>query len=255
MKLFAVGLLAVVLAMLAAVAVLTSHGGTSRSGATVVQERVATGFSEIEVSGVADVTLVQGDREGVSLEGSGDALASIRTSTHGRVLTIRAAPAQRWWHMFPSGRAAPTVHVTVSLRKLERLEASGVIKVTAASLRGDQLRLDLSGACELRLAGLALSQLSTDASGASKLELAGTVQRQFIDLSGAGSYRAGDLVSQTATIDVSGAGKALLNSSASLTVDISGAGTVEYLGDPTIEQSVSGVGKIRRAKSAATAAS
>jgi hypothetical protein len=255
MKLFAVGLLAVVLAMLAAVAVLTSHGSVPKSGASVVQERAATGFSEIEISGLADVTLVQGDGEGVSLEGPSDAVAAVRTSTHGRVLTIQAARAQRWWHMFPSGRVSPTVHITVNIRKLERLEAAGVIKVAAASLRGDQLRLDLSGACELRLAGLALSQLSTDASGASKLELAGTVQRQLIDLSGAGSYQAGDLLSQTASIDVSGAGKALLNSSASLTVDISGAGTVEYLGDPTIEQSVSGVGKIRRAKAPVTAAS
>src|SRR3954468_8708043 len=136
MKILAVGLLALVLAMVAAVAVLTHHGPVKGTAATV-EERPATGFSQVEIAGIATVTLVQGDSEGVSLEGSRDALSAIKTSVHNGTLSIQAGRAPRWWQMFQHGAAAPSAHVTIRLRQLERLEAAGSVKVTAAALRGD----------------------------------------------------------------------------------------------------------------------
>jgi hypothetical protein len=248
MKILAVGLLALVLAMLAAVAVL-GHHGAPRGTLGVAQERAVAGFTQVEIAGIANVTIVHGDSEGVSLEGPKDALAAIKTSVHGATLTVQAGRQAHWWQMFQQGRPPGSAHVTITVRQLERLDASGAVKMTSAGLRGDRLRLDLSGACELRMTGVALSQLSVDATGASKVELSGTARQQEVDLSGAGSYQALDLLSETATLDVSGAGKALVNTSAKLTVDISGAGSVEYVGDPKLVQSVSGVAKIRRRES------
>jgi hypothetical protein len=93
---------------------------------------------------------------------------------------------------------------------------------------------------------LQATTLRLDGSGAIKANVAGKVQRQRIDLSGAGSFQASKLASDEAVIEVSGAGKAVVNAANSFEVDISGAGAVEYLGDPKVKQSISGIGKVRR---------
>ena len=92
-------------------------------------------------------------------------------------------------------------------------------------------------------------KLKLDGSGATKIELGGKVTRQDIDLSGAGSYEAGQLASDEASVSVSGAGKAVVNARNALSVDISGAGKVEYFGEPKLKQSISGIGKVSRRES------
>jgi hypothetical protein len=107
-------------------------------------------------------------------------------------------------------------------------------------------QLDFAGACKLKIGDLQATKLRLDGAGAIKAEIAGKVTDQDIDLSGAGSYLAAELVSDTAGVRVSGAGKAIVNAKTLLRADISGAGLVEYTGNPRLEQEISGIGKIRR---------
>jgi hypothetical protein len=93
---------------------------------------------------------------------------------------------------------------------------------------------------------LQATRLRLDGAGAIKAEIAGRVAEQSIDLSGAGSYQAVDLISDNVAVQVSGAGKAIVNAKTLLKADISGAGLVEYAGNPRLEQEISGIGKIRR---------
>src|SRR5207247_11476060 len=102
------------------------------------------------------------------------------------------------------------------------------------------------GVCSLKAADCQRTRLRLEGSRAIKPDVAGKVQRQHVDLSGAGSFQASKLDSDEAVIEVSGAGKAVVNAANSLEVDISGAGAVEYLGDPKVKQSISGIGKVKR---------
>jgi hypothetical protein len=213
---------------------------------TVVETRVATGFSRIEIDGQADVILRQGASEGVAIEATTQALRQIETEVHGRTLSITLIDQRHWWDWVLGGGTTRSPRITINFINLDRIEAAGSVRFTANALKTEDLRIDFSGACTLRIGDLQASRLRLEGAGAVKAELAGNVAKQFIDLSGASSYQAGDLVSESAVLQVSGAGKALVNASKSLRVEISGAGVVQYLGNPTVEQEISGVGKITR---------
>lgn len=245
MKIFLIVLSAVVIATLAAVAMLAA-GRNAPAGESVREERALNGFSRIEIAGRADVTLVQGDTEGVTVEAPAQAMRRVKTAVEGNTLVVETSTARHWQDWFNGGGRIVEPRLTIRVRHLERIESAGSIKISADSLSADRLALDFAGRCTLRIANLQAKRLLLDGSGALKVEIAGRVDEQRVDLSGAGSYQAAGLASDTARLDVNGAGKAVVNVAKTLSVDISGAGVVEYIGDPKVSQSISGIGKVRR---------
>jgi len=225
MKVFLIAFAALVLAALATIAAV-SFARNTLSGEMVREDRAATGFHSLEIDGHVEVTLVQGAAEGVTVEAPSSMLRRVRTEVRDGTLFIDAAEQRRMWQWFSGRRGRRTPRITVNLREVDRIEVAGAVTVAADSLKAGELRLDGSGAI--------------------KADVAGKVQRQHVDLSGAGSFQASKLASDEAVIEVSGAGKAVVNAANSLVVDISGAGAVEYLGDPKVKQSISGIGKVRR---------
>lgn len=210
------------------------------------ETRAAAGFHRLSIDGQVNVTLVQGSTEDVTIEAVAAALPRIHTDAHGGTLSIEAEGTHSMWQWFSGRGAGPTPRVTIHLRDLDRIEAAGAVTLDAESLRTSDLRIDFAGACTLKIHDLQGTSLRLDGSGATKVELAGKVERQRVDLSGAGSYQAERLLSSDATVSVSGAGKAVVNASNTLAVEISGAGKVEYLGDPKLKQTISGIGKVAR---------
>jgi hypothetical protein len=231
--------------LLAAVAALAFG---SHAFAVELQEetRAAVGFHRIDIGGKFEVTIVQGATEGVTVEAPAAALPHIRTQVRGGTLVVEGSEHRSIWDWFSGHGSSRAPRVTIRVRDLDRIEAAGTVTVNADSLKTNELRLDLAGACTIRIRDLQAASLRLDGSGAIKATIAGKVERQKIDLSGAGSYLADGLASDEALVDVSGAGKAVVNAKNTLEVDISGAGKVEYIGDPKIKQSISGIGKISR---------
>ena len=245
MKVFLIAFAALVLAALATIAAV-SFARNTPSGEMVREDRAATGFHRLEIDGQVEVTLVQGAAEGVTVEAPSSMLRRVRTEVRDGTLFIDAAEQRRMWQWFSGRRGRRTPRITVNLREVDRIEVAGTVTMAADSLKAGELRLDLAGACSLKIRDLQATTLRLDGSGAIKADVAGRVQRQRVDLSGAGSFQASKLASDEAVIEVSGAGKAVVNAANSLVVDISGAGAVEYLGDPKVKQSISGIGRVRR---------
>jgi hypothetical protein len=220
--------------------------GGSHAADVLRETRAVSGFSRIQIDGQADITLQQGTTEGITLEATAQGLKQIRTDVRGRTLRISLVDQSHWWQWITGGATTRTPRITINLIQLERIEAAGAVNVVADSLKANELRLDFAGACKLRIGDLQANKLRLDGAGAIKAEIAGKVAEQSIDLSGAGSYLAADLVSDNIDLQVSGAGKAIVTAKTLLRADISGAGLVEYTGSPRIEQDISGIGKIRR---------
>ena len=233
--------------LIAVAAMCTTVAASGGYAADVVREtRAVAGFSRIEVEGQADITLRQGTTEALTLEATAQGLKQILTEVRGRTLRISLGGQSHWWQWTPGGSATRTPRITIDLIQLERIEAAGAVNIVADSLKVSELRLDFAGACKLKIGDLQATRLRLDGAGAIKAEIAGKVAEQSIDLSGAGSYLAVDLISDNVAVLVSGAGKAIVNAKTLLKADISGAGLVEYTGNPRLEQEVSGIGKIRR---------
>jgi hypothetical protein len=221
----------------------------SASSEWVTESRQLGPFNALDIAGIAEVTLVQGDTDSVTFDVPRSQLHRITATVRGDTLELSGGDAEMGiLGLF--GRSARPNRINVTFRKLEAIEASGAVKLNAARLHTPQLKVSVSGTGVLRIDDLQTQSLKVSGSGAFKAELAGKATEQVVAVSGAGKYEAAQLESDEARVAVSGAGKVVVNARKSLKVGISGAGIVEYLGDPEVKQSVSGLGKVRRRESA-----
>jgi len=235
-------LAAVIVAVVAAWFTLAGRGGGER----VTAEAPPVGpFKRIDLTGFAELVLVQGDREAVTIEASPRASARIRVRSADERLSIDAVEDRPWWSFLAGGGPRPP-KITVHFRTLEALAVAGAVKVTAASVEARQLEIEASGATSVRIDALHAEAMRFSGSGAVKAEFAGKLAEQTIAIAGAGDYRAPGLQSQTASIAVSGAGRAVVNVERRLDAEISGAGSIEYIGDPVVRDRISGAGRISR---------
>ena len=227
------------------------HVAGGGGGADVTTEvRAVNPFHRLEISGRADVTLVEDSSESVTIEAAARGQPRVIARVERGTLIISAGDSRRWWNMLIGGRATATPRITVAFKSLDTIAVSGSIKLAADKINATDLRIVASGGSTLRLDDIDAQTIRINGSGALKATLAGRVVEQRIEISGAGEVRADRLMSQDAVVNVSGAGSIVVNAAKTLRATISGAGSVEYYGDPEVRQSVSGVGRVKRRQSA-----
>jgi len=235
------------IAIAVAAAWFTLMRGPGPGAATTVRTHEIEPFHRLEVQGRAEVTLVQGTAETVSVEAAGRNQRGVRVRVADGTLVIDSSDARRWWSsLVGAGRSAAPPRVTVTFKSLDAISLSGVVRLTASHVETPELLIAASGGSSVRIDDLQAKSLRIAGSGALKATLAGNVTEQNITISGAGDVRADRLVSQAATVTVSGAGSVVVNAQKRLRATISGAGNVEYYGDPQVTQRVSGVGGVKR---------
>jgi len=256
MRRFALPLLilaAVIVAAALAWITLTRGGGTGGVEMTT-EVRAVEPFDRLEINGRAEVLLVQGERESITVETAARSQSRVLALVEKGTLIVNAGVSRRWWSGLVGGRAAITPRIVIGFKSLDAIALSGAVQLTADRLQASELKIGASGGSTLRLDGISADSLRLTGSGALKATLAGEVSEQRISISGAGDVRADKLASQTAVVDVSGAGSIVVNVAKTLRASISGAGSVEYYGDPDVKQSVSGIGRVKRREQAAQAA-
>ena len=222
---------------------LTRAGGGSEMTTEV---RAVPPFHRLEINGRADVMLVEGGSESVTVETAARGQSRVLAQVEGGTLMISAGVSRRWWSGLLGGRTTATPRISIAFKSLDAIAVSGAVRLTADKIHTNDLRIAANGGSTLRVDDIAANTLRVEGSGALKATLAGQVVEQRISISGAGDVRADKLVSQNAVVDVSGAGSIVVNAAKTLRATISGAGSVEYYGDPEIKQSVSGLGRVKR---------
>lgn len=211
-------------------------------------------YRRIAVDGIANVTLVQGDREAVEIQVPSGA-RGVRAAVRDGTLRISASERSRsWTWMFDTHERNPAVRIVVIYKSIDGLALSGAVRVASGPMRVDELTIDASGGSSVRIEALQAKKLAVSGSGALDARIAGSVDDERVSISGAGSYHAKDLRAQHAKVDVSGVGSVVLRVEQTLDASISGAGNVDYYGDPEVKQSVSGIGRVRRREPDAAAA-
>ena len=246
MRRFALPLALLAAVLVALAAAWFTLAGKGSGGEWVTAEAPPVGpFTRVDLNGFAELVLVQGDRESVTIEASPRASARIQVRSADGRLSIDAVADRPWWRFLAHGTPRPP-RITVHFRNLESLEVAGAVKVAAAAIETQRLAIEASGATSVKVDSLRAQSLRFSGSGAVKGEFAGALDDQSIAIAGAGDYRAPELDSQTARIAVSGAGRAVVRVAKSLDAEISGAGSVEYIGDPVVRNRISGAGKITR---------
>ena len=192
---------------------------TRKSKNTRSETRDVSGFNEVELNGVGNLSIQQTGSESLTVEAEEDVIPKIRTEVVDNRLIIGPEP-------------------NTTINTTERIN----YKLTVKDLNA----LSLSGSGNVDAEGVSTDELVVTDSGAGDIKASGRADTQDIDISGSGKYRAEDLESKEAKIDVKGSGSATLNVSDELNARVSGSGSVEYIGDPAVDQEVSGAGRVRK---------
>jgi hypothetical protein len=206
------------------------------SGNVTTANRDVSGFDKLSISGIGDVTLVQGDKEALKIEAEDNVIKHITTEVRDGTLFIG----------FDKKAVIPTkpIKYTLTMRNIRRLDTQGVSNLNADGLKTDNLEISISGTGNIDIRKLTANNIAINVSGAGSFTALGKVNSQKVSLSGAGNYDGQELQSKTADVTISGLGRVTLWTTDNLDVTISGTGGVDYYGSPQITQQISGLGKI-----------
>jgi hypothetical protein len=223
--------------MLANLPALAQRQHIKGTGEPVSQNRNASGFKGINVSGGFAVELTQGGKEGVRIEAQENLLNSIQTEVKNGVL-----------HIYTSDNITTNkgMKAYITVKELNSVNISGGVKVTGKStFKANSFDLDMSGGSKVTLA-LNTKKLKADMSGASKVDLSGQADELVMNMSGSSSVMATELQARNVRVEASGASKVKVFAKESLHVSASGASKVEYNGNPSVTTEVSGASKISK---------
>lgn len=211
-----------VILMLALTGALTACTGDSGplttiqgSGNVVTEERTVSGFTSVSLEGVGQLVIDQTGSESLTITADDNLLPYIETRVRGRQLIIGIQTNTIFRNVTDL-----TYHITADV--LDSVELNGVGAIQVTHLNGDNWRANLSGG--------------------GNIVVSGTVDKQTVEINGAGAYTADELASREAVVRHSGAGLAVVQVSEQLDVRIDGMGSVEYLGNPTVKQTINGWG-------------
>lgn len=192
--------------------------GVKGSGNVVTETRDISGFKAIDVSGVFNVEIVAQKGFSVQIEADDNLIPLIQTEVNDGVLEISTEKRIK---------SSSKMTIRISAPDIEKIQVSGVAKVSLTELKNAALKIDTSGA--------------------SKVTVAGETRDLNIEVSGASKIEAANLSSVNADINASGASQVSVNVTGDLKADCSGASNVTYSGTPTnVEKHASGASKIEQ---------
>ena len=226
--------------LIVGITVTSSAQKISGNGNVVKQDRSVEPFSEIDIGGVLNVYLEQGDTESLVVEADENLLDLIETENRGNTLIVRLKKGVEL-------KKAEQKDVYITLRTLNRLEIGGVVHVESTTpLETDNLDLEIGGVSQTDLE-VRCDQLTVRAEMVGALTLSGEVREARIKNGGVGSLKAFDLKVDKLTITNSGVGSAEVQAQDEISITSSGVGSVRYKGDPIVKElTTSGIGKVKK---------
>lgn len=193
----------------------------------VSRARDVAPFTALDVSGTAEVMLIQGEPQSVVVKASEAAQEKIILKVENETLFITDKGATKFGKILFMV-TTPSVNKIV-ISGASNLKGDGLLRMPA-------LELKTSGASEMTLS-LDVENLVSEVSGAATMKLAGRAGQHQTSVSGAGDLKAMELETGKATVKVSGAGNARLDVVDDLVSDVSGAGDITLKRDPVTQSS------------------
>lgn len=210
------------------------------SGNIVQETRSVTGATDVELRGVANLTIEQGAPEELILQTDDNLIALILTDVQGGILVIRSDPG---FTLQPSQR----MEAVLRLISIDSITLSGVGNITVPDLlTTTQLDLTLSGVGAIDIFDLDAQTSDVLISGIGDIVVDGQLDDQLITLtrSSLGDYDAEDLISEIVDVTIAGSGSATVRVSTTLNANITGSGSVFYHGSPVVSRTGSGTGNV-----------
>jgi carbon monoxide dehydrogenase subunit G len=210
------------------------------SGHITTENRSASGFNSIDVSGAIDVFLKQDSATSVKVEADDNILEYIEVHTSGSTLEIYTDGNIR---LKPSNKIK--VYITNPEYKDMQVSGASSIRTENEISSAGEFTIDLSGASEGKLE-LNAPKVSVNVTGASKANLRGKTKDFEGGASGASEIRGFDLLTENAEVDANGASHIEVFASVKIAGQASGASSVNYKGNAQVSVDKSGASSVNK---------
>ncbi len=213
----------------------TTVGAQNKKGETIEgngnlisREVPVQSFSALKASGVYELKLTQGNKEGVKIEADENLQDLFTVTNDGNRLVIDMKKAQN-----KNLKSKNKMRVYVTFKNLKNMDISMVGNITAENtLAFDDLDIKNSSVGSLDL-DLTAQKINLENRSVGNVKLSGKAQDAVFVNNGVGSINAGALVVQTMDIENTGVGHAEVNAQKGLKVKDSFLGKVKNRGAAT----------------------
>jgi hypothetical protein len=207
-------------------------------GEIITETRKIGDFNQIEIDGVFNVILSQGESTGLKLETKRSVADHIISKMYDGKLILKMEDDTDFGDIEP-------VKIYVQVRDLKSLSTKGVGKIkTEQALKLDQFKLNCKGVGAINLK-LSANMLVVQSETVGAITLAGKVTEADITHNGVGVLQAFELLTQNLKLSSNGVGAAEVYASESIAIEAKGLGSVQYKGNPETKNIISeGIGKV-----------
>lgn len=211
------------------------------------ENRNVSPFNGISLKVPAELYLIQGNSQSVSINSDASTLESLVTEVRGHILTIKSIKK----NFFSSVKSNKNIKIYITCPEILSISVSGTGNVFNKNpLTSRIIDLSIMGSGNIVLSDLNSESVKGTILGSGKISLASRYISNEIKLiiSGSGYYKGTEFPAKKVDVKISGSGDAVVNATNDLDVHISGSGEVMYTGNPNVTTAIIGSGKVKELK-------
>ena len=213
-----------------------SGGRTIGTGPLIDNERLVTPFDEIDNQTSADLIIVQGEAQRVTVNAQADVQPIFKTEVKGDRLTITADKDF-------DGNAGTNVMITVA--QVENFVNAGSGNASIEGFDADKLQVKLKGSGDLEVRESEFDDVDIDVDGSGDVRLDGRGNDLRLKSDGSGDIDAYDWIAEDVDVQAKGSGNVRVRADDNLKVKLSGSGNVYYRGNPNLQLEDDGSGEVK----------
>jgi hypothetical protein len=219
----------------------TANYSSKESDNRVTDERDLDHVTQLNVSGIFNLYLSQGDKPSLRIEGDEDMIRKLKVIQNGETLELEFDEIDN--NFF--GDSRPDVYLTLS--DLEVMEFDGVGNIRSEGpFKVGEIRLLGNGVGNISLQFEA-QKIDAEFNLMGNMTLKGAAEVINLSNEGIGNIEASELIAQDMTLTSSGIGKVAVHCTRDLSITVNGIGAVSYIGNPNvIKEEINGIGKVSR---------
>lgn len=209
------------------------------NGNVVKKTYSVSSFNRIELNGIYNTIIKQGNIESVEIETDENLQSYIKPEVTDKTLQIEQTEEVNF-------KESTRMNVYITFKSIEKLTNNGVGNLkTDGTVNMNALSVSCNGVGNLEL-DLNSSTLNLEMSSVGNIELKGAVTQGNFQISGVGNIDAEDMKIEKLRIESSGVGNAKVYVTGEIQPTVNGAGNIKCKGNPTVKNlKQDGIGKFK----------
>lgn len=212
----------------------------------ISKEVKADHFSEIKLSGSANITYQQDTRSHVEIHGSDNIIPLVETYVDGNTLIIKFKKGVNIWKgkleikVFAPELNRLTINGSGNVKLVNGIQTSKNIEfhingsgnIQGKELNCQKMAISINGSGDVRLQQIESQECHASISGSGNINLNGKAIQATYSIPGSGNIQAADLETENTTANISGSGDISCYASNKLVARVKGSGDIAYKGNP-----------------------